>query len=272
MARKQKSTAQRKALNKKQQYAERAKRMRPIFRDMFSAKSGFDLRSPDSWTPAQKAKVTKYFRVVAPNITGDFEVKRYRIPENMAAAVDASLQEKPLKGQTGAAFRVDPGEKLEIKIKHGVATVKQFGIRRIKLKFDKKKFLQDPKAEVNRVMQQTDAQVFRVLVGGQGQNTTLNRNEVMDEIMRLVEKYDPRNIRTDQAQRPFTDWLNGLIAYPGTPEKTYSSVDKFVQNHKKVMEEKRVDHLDSLSASNQNISVKTLRTRRTKRMRMKGRQ
>lgn len=262
---KTKTKVQRQKLDKKRQYKERAKRLRPFFKDMFAAKSGFDLRSPGQWMPAQKARVTRYFRTMAPNITGDFEVKRYYILENMAAAVDASLQEMPLKGQTAAAFRVDPGERLDIKIKRGVATIKKHGMARIKLKFDKRLFMEDPKKEVERVLSQTDATVFQILVGGQGQNVTLRREDVMDEIARLVEEYAPSNIRPDQAQRPFTDWLNGLIAYEGAAKKTYSAVDKFVTRHKKVMVKKRQDHLDQLAAESQEISVATLRRRRTVR-------
>ena len=254
---------QRVKLDKKRQYKERAKRLRPFFRDMFSASEGFDLRKPGTWTPQQKAKVTKYFRVMAPNITGDFEVRRYRIPENQAAAVDASLQETTLKGQTGVAFRVDPGERLQIKIRRGVATVKKHGVERVKLKFDKKAFMLDPKTEVERILAMTDANVFQILVGGQGQNRVLTREDVMTEIVRLVESYAPSTVRKDQAQRPFTEWLNGLIAYPGAKKKTKSAVDKFVTGHKKVMAKRRKDHFDTLSAEQQNISVATLRRRRT---------
>lgn len=255
----------RKKLDKKRQYKERAKRLRPFFKDMFAAKTGFDLRSPGKWTPAQKARVTRYFRTMAPNITGDFEVKRYYIPENMAAAVEASLQERSLKGQTAAAFQVDPGERLDIKIKRGVATIKKHGMARVKLKFDITLFAKDMKKEVERVLSQTDAQVFQILTGAQGQNLVLSREDVMDEIVRLVEAYAPENIRPDQAQRPFTDWLNGLIAYEGEVKRTYSAVYKFVRGHKKVMAKKRIDHLDKLSAEAQNISVATLRRRRTVR-------
>lgn len=273
-----KTKAQREALDKKRQYKERAKRMRGFFGDEFKATAGYDLRSVDSWTPQQKAKVTKYFRVMAPRITGDFIVRRYTVPENLDAAIDASLQEKKLPGQTAVAFSVDPGEKLEIKVKRGVATVKKHGIQRIELKFDKKAFLNDPKAEIDRVLKQTNANVFQILTGGQGQNKTLTRGMVIDEIVSLIEKYPIKKAAgkgsgRGRYVRPYTDWLNGLIAYPGTKQKTLTAVDKFVKAHVVAVDKRRQDHLDSLSAKAKGISVKEFRRRRTitKRMRAKGR-
>ena len=273
-----KTKAQREALDKKRQYKERAKRMRGFFGDEFKASAGYDLRKVASWTPQQKAKVTKYFRVMAPRITGDFIKRRYTVPENLNAAIDASLQEKKLPGQTAVAFSIDPGERLEIKVKRGVATVKKHGIQRIELKFDKQQFLADPKAEIERVLKQTNANVFQILTGGQGQNKTLTRGMVMDEIVRLIEKYPIKRAAAKGSGRgkfvrPYTDWLNGLIAYPGTKEKTLSAVDKFVKRHVAAVDKRRQDHLDELSAKSKGISVKEFRRRRTitKRARAKGR-
>ena len=266
---KEKTKKQRETEIKRAQYKERAKRMRVLFRDEFSAKNGFDLRKVDSWTPAQKAKVTKYFRVVAPRITGDFVVKRYRRSDNLEAAVRSSLQEKLLPGQTAAAFSVDPGEDLTVKVREGKAIVARNGMRQLELMFDKAAFLSDPKSEIERVLAETDANVFRIIVGGQKQNKTLTRSDVIDEIVSLIENYSPENIRRDQGQRSFDEWLNGLIAYPGTEKRTFSRVSRFVYQHKKVMEKRERDRLDELSAERQGITVATVRRRRAARKKKK---
>lgn len=258
-----------KAYIKRQQYKDRVKRMRPFFGDMFKASEGYDLRSPDKWTPQQKAKVTRYFRVIAPRITGDFVKKRYRKPENIRAAIEASLQERVLPGQKVAAFNVDPGEQIEIKIKDGRAAIKQAGVDRVKLPFNKAAFLADPDAEIDRVLAMTDANVFRIITGGQQQNKTLTRSDVKDEIIKLIRDYHPENIQRAQDQRPFDEWLNGLMAYPGTEKKTFSAIDRFVHKHIKIMEKKEKDRLDQLSAERQGISVATLRRRRTLRKKKK---
>jgi len=266
-----KTQAQREKEIKTHNYKDRAKRMRGFFGDGFKAKDGYDLRKINSWTPAQKAKVTRYFRVIAPRITGEFIVKRYRIPENREAAIVASLQEELLPGQTAAAFSVDPGEKINIKIKRGKATVKRGGIEQIKMTFDKQAFLEDPDAEIDRLLAETDANVFRILVGGQQQNKTLTRADVKDEIVRLVRKYAPENIQRDHRQRPFDEWLNGLVAYPGTQKKTYTQVEGFVRRHVSFMEKKESERLDNLGAERMNVSVKEFRRRRTVRTAQKKR-
>ncbi len=248
MAKRDKKKQKREAVQLRAQYKTRAKRLRPFFKDMFSAKSGFDLRKPGTWTPQQKRKVTNYFRVMAPRITGDFKVKRYRLPENTRAAIDASLQEHPLKGQTAVAFSMThPREKLEISIKDGVANVRQSGVSHVELKFNKKAFLKDPDAEIDRALNATDANIFRVITGAQQQLKTLTRSDVKEEIARLTRMYKESNIRRDMGQRPFDDWLNGLMAYPGTEKKTQTAVDKFVYRQERASAKREIDRLDTLS-------------------------
>ena len=255
--------AEREAAIQKANYIERTKRMRGLFGDQFKAKDGYDLRKINSWTPAQKAKVTRYFRVIAPRITGDFVVRRYRIKENFDAALSASLQEKPLKGQTAVAFSVDPGEKLEVKVKKGRAKVVRDGFQNVKLQFDKNALIEDPDREIDRILALTNANVFRVLTGAFKQNKTLTRSNVRDELVRLIRYYDPSNIERDQGQRPFDEWLNGLIAYEGSEEKTFRGVDKFVQRHIKRMKQRERDRLDDLSAKKKGMTRAQYRRYRT---------
>jgi len=264
-------------------YKQRARRMRGLFGDQFKAKDGYDLRKINSWTPAQKAKVTKYFRVIAPRITGDFVVKRYRRQDSIDAAVEASLQEKRLKGQTAVAFSIDSGDKLTVKIKRSVkiveksrvnkktgemiftdervlvttANVVKNGLGRVKLAFDKQAFLEDPDAEIDRVLADSSANVFRVLVGGQEQNKALTRNMVKDEIFKLIRDYSPRNIQRDQDQRPFDEWLNGLVAYSGTQKRTLSGVERYIRKHERVVAKREIARLNKLSIDHGGKGYKT---------------
>jgi len=238
---------QREAGIRKENYRTRVKRMRGLFGDQFKAKDGYDIRKINSWTPAQKAKITKYFRVIAPRITGDFVVKRYRRQDSIDAAVEASLQEKRLKGQTGVAFSIDPGDKIEVKVRKGKATVVRNGLQRAKLAFDKQAFLEDPDREIDRVLAESNANVFRVLVGGQEQNKTLTRSMVKDEIFKLIRDYSPANIQRDQDQRPFDEWLNGLVAYPGTEKRTFSGVERFIKKHERTVAKREIARLNKLS-------------------------
>jgi len=240
--------AERKKKYKTSQYKERAKRLRPFFKGQFAAGEGFDLRKPDSWTPAQKAKVTKYFRVMAPHITGDFVTKRYRNKENEQAAFDASLQEHRLKGQTGIAFKLsDPNEKLEIVVKRGKATIKQSGVTRVKIKFNRERFLADPDAEIDRALATTKANAFRLITGGSTQLKRLTRSDVKLELMALIKQYAPTRVRYEQGQRSYDDWLNGLIAYEGSAKKTATAIDKFIKRQERVSAVNEIERLDTLS-------------------------
>ena len=250
---------------KREQYRERVKRMRGLFGDQFKPKDGYDLRRINSWTPQQKSKITRYFRVIAPRITGDFVVKRYRKAENLRAAIDASLQEKPLRGQTAAAFSVDPGERVEIKVVRGRATVKKQGLKQVRLMFNKNAFLVDWEKEVDRVLDETDANAFRVITGAFEQNKMLTRKDVKEEILKLLMDYHPAAIRNRKDMREATEWLNGIAAYPGAAKKTQTQLEKMIERHKKMVDKRVKDRLDARAAEAQGISVATLRRRRTLR-------
>jgi len=266
-------------------YKQRARRMRGLFGDQFKAKDGYDLRKINSWTPAQKAKVTKYFRVMAPHITGDFVVKRYRRQDSIDAAINASLQEQDvkLKGQTAVAFSIDSGDKLTVKIKRSTKIVEKARVNKktgemiftdervpvttahitkngmgfSKLIFDKQAFLEDPDAEIDRVLADSNANVFRVLVGGQQQNKALTRNMVKDEIFNLIRDYSPRNIERKQDQRPFDEWLNGLVAYDGTQKRTLSGVERYIRKHERVVAKREIARLNKLSIDHGGKGYKT---------------
>ena len=103
-----------------------------------------------------KRKVTDYFRIMAPRLTGGkFVVKRYRREDHRLEAIAASLQEKPLKGQTAALFTVPQDvEKVEVRFtKTKGAVVSSRGVQTWRLLFNKKAFLDDWKAEVHRVLE-----------------------------------------------------------------------------------------------------------------------
>lgn len=223
-------------------YRDRVKRMRGIFGDQFKAKDGYDLRKFNSWTPAQKSKVTKYFRVIAPRITGPFVKKYYRRKDHLTEAIVESQQEQLLPGQTAAVFSVDdPREKVQVKFsKKKPATVVRRGIEQVSLRFDRAAFLDDPEAEVERVLDLTDANVFRIITGANLQNRTLNRNEIIDEIFKIIANYSADT--PGYQGRSFDEWLNGLVAYPGTQSKVRPKIQQIISKHAKITSARRQQH------------------------------
>jgi hypothetical protein len=251
MARKRNPVSKKKFLTKAQRkkgikyddYYQRVKAMRPYFGEIFSAKAGYDLRrGPKAWTPAQKRKITRYYRVMAPRLGGgDFVVKRYRRPDHLKAAITASLQEEFLPGQRAAIFSVDKGEELQVKItRKRQVLVTRDGLDEQEFIFDRKAFLKDWKAEVERNLAQTDAKLFKVITGANKSKLTFTRAGLIDEIAGMVERYDIESIDASGFDdRFFGEWLNGLVGYKGVTMRQMKVRDT---KHQAEVSERRLAH------------------------------
>lgn len=236
----------RKQFSKTVAYMERVKALRPFFGDTFKASEGFNLHDVENWTPAQKRKVTRYYRELAPIIaSGNFQVKRYRKPERLNAAIEASLQEQKLPGQKVAVFSVDPGERVELewKAREREPIVKRGGIEEQKLMFDKNAFLADWKSEVERVLSQTDANVFKVVTGRFRTTETFTREAVIDRILAFMVSY-PEEMKQSKGfeDKWYGEWLNGIIAYKGV---SLSKMRTLSKAHKKEVDARRRERLST---------------------------
>lgn len=233
---------QRKEFSRTVNYLERVEMMRPYFRDVFTPDAGFNMHDINEWTPAQKTKITRYFRIMAPRITGgDRVIKRYRRKDHLDSAIRSSLQEEMLPGQTAAVFSVDPGQELDIKFtrKH-VAVVKRGGILEDEIRFDKNAFLRDWKAEVNKALAQTDAKLFKIITGANKSEETFTRADLLEEIASLMELYGEAELDPKEFDaKYFGEWLNGIIGYKGV---TMRKLDKITAKHKGEAEARRRQH------------------------------
>ena len=197
-------------------YLRRAKKLRGThaFGDLFSAKQGADFRKkPESWSPQMRARITKYAKELGPIIAGDSVTKRFFRPDNLKIAIGASPQRRSLPGQKAAIFPIDKGQKLEVSIdrKHHI-TVKRGGIVEDSFLFDMDALLTDADAEVKRVMDQTDAQVFKIITGESESSQGYTRSALTRTIKRWIIKYAKDDPEKDIAK--FDKWMYGLIAYP----------------------------------------------------------
>lgn len=240
---------------------EGVKGMRPFFGDTFKASEGYDLRSIDRWTPAQKAKVTEYFDVMRPRLAGDFVAKRYRRKDHIESAVIESHQEKLLKGQKAVLFSIDPGEDLDIRFsRSGKALVSRNAVGQDTLLFNKRAFMEDPSAEIERVLAETDANVFRIVTGANESLRTFTRSDLAAHIYKLIADYGEDNVMYEWEQ--YENWLNGIVAYHGTVAKTRPKLQRQIEKHKKLSAKKRKEH---------NAERATRRKAYTRRELMKGR-
>lgn len=241
---------------------ERVKKLRPYFGDTFKPSEGYDLRYMDEWTPAQKAKVTEYYRVMAPRLAGDYVVKRYRRKDHLRSAINEAHQEKVLKGQKAVLFSVDPGEELDVRFSRtGKALVSRNNVDQETLLFNKRAFLEDPQAEIDRVLSETNANVFRIVTGENESLRTFTRSDLAVYIFKLIQDYGEDNVEYEWEF--FENWLNGIVAYHGTVAKVRPKLQRQIEKHKKEASERRKQH---------NKDRAKRRKAYTRRALMKGRQ
>ena len=101
-------------------YVTMAKLIRP-FAKSFAAKEGYNLHDLDSWTPAQKGKLTKYFKKGVALASKQFELYHSNDPESMRAMSKLANQESfPEFNQV--FFPAPPGAKLHYDKRTGSAT------------------------------------------------------------------------------------------------------------------------------------------------------
>lgn len=230
--------AERKRAIKNEENRNRVKLMRKVTGDHFSAKNGFDLRSPASWTPAQKAKVTKAFKVLAPMVsdTGQEKVyKRYRKPARLREAISQSGQEQILPFQTAAIFRAQPGQDINVTVdrKTDRVSVEIAGASHNTMRFNKARFLEDPEKEIRRVLDQTDARIFTALTGANETMVFSGKDAAARGVMTLLNAYAGRKFKNPE------EWLNGFVAYKGKRATTLEREQRQRKQQSKGRKQKR---------------------------------
>jgi hypothetical protein len=195
-----------------ERYKEKARKLRATnaFGDLFKASGGVDLRSPERWSPAVKARVTRYAKELGPLIAGPSKTKRYFREDHLQQAIDASPQTVKLKGQKAAIFPVDDiDDEIEIAFTkdHQIERVVKGGIQEQKIYFDFDAFVRDPEAELERVMEDAPGRFFKFVTGETQSKDTYNRDEMFEVLGRYIERYDP-------TEKPLGEFLYGIKAFP----------------------------------------------------------
>lgn len=214
---------------------QRVKKLRPLFGEMFKARSGFDLRKLDEWTPTMKSRVTKYYHVMAPLIARPHTVRRYRDPDHLKEAVAYSQQEKWLKGQRAAVFDIARDEKLEVKFSRGGRIkVQRGGVLVRKAYFDMATFIEDPPAAVDQALDELEgATRFKLIMGPhESRGYFKSRDGLMAGIAFFRGQYsEDEEDPEDEHSHYFGNWLFGVIGYFGERKQ----IDQFID----VTEEQR---------------------------------
>ena len=204
------------------------KKMRPYFGDMFKAKSGFDLRKPDTWTPAQKAKVTRYWQVIAPQAARTHKARYYKDPENLEAAVMYTQQERLLPGQKAALYAVAPGEKLTVKVTKGRVKARRNSVEVNKVYFDPDLMLEDPvQAGRDALAQLEGAKLYKLMFGPhESRGTFKTPDSVLNAMAFFIGRYgDDEYDSEDPFSHHYGNWLGGVIGYFGRRETVSHRVE-----------------------------------------------
>lgn len=201
----------------------RVKQIRPYFGKVFKPSEGYDLRDIDEWHPSKKKKATRYFLAMAPELmTAKKVVKRMRKPERLEAMILRSDQTEFLPGQTAAVFHVETGRELSIDMnKRGEIIYELDGFEENELRFNIAGLHKDADAEIDRVLAQTDANVFRMkLIVGEGYDV-FNRDDIRSEVHRYMQDYQRRRPKEDIEK--WDQFMRGLVAFPGETQKAVKS-------------------------------------------------
>lgn len=226
--------------------SERVKKMRPYFGDVFKPSSGYDLHDVSSWTPAQRAKVTKYWRVIAPNISRLHQARYYRDPKNLEAAITYTQQEAMLKGQRAALFPIAPGEKLSIKIRKGrVVSAKRNSVEVRKVYFDPDQLLEDPIEAARDALEQLEgARLYKLMFGPyESRGTFKTPDAVLNAMAFFIGRYDDEFDSDDPFSHHYGNWLGGIIGYFGRRETVESRVKIEDRERAKGVVERRRDRV-----------------------------
>ena len=242
--------AKRKLLTRKQlkvktkieSYKRQAKKLRATnaFGDLFKPSEGVDLRSPASWKPSVKARITKYAKELGPLLAGETKTKRYFRPDHLATAIEVSPQEKRLPGQRAALFPVDDiREKVDISFdsRHRIRVFRG-GIEELKINFDMDSFVRDPEGELARVLDQAPGQFFKFVTGAHESKNTYNAVDMANELTRMLVMYDP-------SEKDLGDFLYGIKAYPGL--RSAKRLRKRSDKHVEIVTKRQHERLRVLS-------------------------
>jgi hypothetical protein len=215
------TTGEQRRLIRNSHYRDRVEKLRPYFGDLFKAKpdGSYDLRkSPDQWSSQAKAKLTKYWRVIAPQIAQKHKARFFRRPDHLKAAIVHTQQEDFLPGQRAALFPLEAKEKLTIKFtRRGRIRVDRQGVGVEKSYFDPQLMFKDPEAAANDALDRLPdgALRYKIMMGPHESRGTWDRAGIVPAVLWFVSKYESEEQFDpyDTHSRFYTNWMFGLVGY-----------------------------------------------------------
>ncbi len=252
------SVSELKEFDKLERYRRQAKKLRAThaFGDTFSKDQ--NLLYPEKWTPAQKARVTRYAKELGSLIAGESQTKRYFRSDHLELAIYASPQRKLLPGQKAAIFPVDDIKEkviLEFTRDHKIKKYSRGGIEETTFMFDPDNFIDDPVAELEKVLDDAPGQFFKFIINETESKDFWNADDMVDRMDSMIERYS--KIEGKEVE----DFIYGIKAYPKLRTKT--KLEKRKKKHSSLVTKRQRGRLREIGKKKRALTkaqIKRLRT------------
>lgn len=182
----------------------------------FTGAEGYNLAEIDEWTPQQKAKVTKLFRVVSRLSARPFQIYRARKPENLRRVQEAA-QHHAFPEELSVAFVPvgRPGEKARVRLTDKkLVKIDTLGRKRTETRtqvdilerdvkhtptlwadvgLSMQDVAEDPVGAVRKVIKEIGGKTFAFLAGPSEFRRTRSAKGMEKEILRIMDQYEEGN-------------------------------------------------------------------------------
>lgn len=189
----------------------------------FEARDGYNLRDIDTWTPAEKAKVTKLWNLVDELTAKPFQIVRKRKAENIRAVQEFAQHESFPPELKVAIIKVAyPEEKATVTVDPQTldVAVTERGVTRRTHDFEKLvdfTALEDEPRETIKAMVEAapESQMYGIQAGKYEVDRTYTKRGVTTAIINLMAKYSKKEGYNpkDKNSSHWSNWLKGVVAY-----------------------------------------------------------
>lgn len=170
----------------------------------FEAKDGYDLRKINEWTPAQKRKITRYYKELDDLTSRPFHPFAPRSKSHLKISQKYSQHRSGFPKFKVAFIPTDGSVTPKVKFtKKGEMRVIQKGVEKQAFFLSLNTLLTDPKGAMDSITQATGFDTFTIMAGTHEIFSLLGDSAtIADEIAKKQKKYDNHR-----------EWLHGVIGY-----------------------------------------------------------
>lgn len=226
------------------------------FADGFDVADGYDLRKINDWSPAQKAKVTRMFKVVDKLTSRPYQVYKSRDPRRLKQVQKAAQHDEFPRGLKVAFVPTSAqAERVKVKVsKTGKVKFKQGSIAREIIDFENygyspEQLAIDPVGVIRDVTTRAPANRYKIQAGehevnqgssirGMGSSWTADKLPIA--ISKMINQYSAdRFDPEDKNSSYYGNWLFGVVAYNFDEYTNYQNYQAAYNRARQVSKDRR---------------------------------